>query len=105
MNTYNRDGVIRIKQLTELLCRSRATIYRLLKRDPGFPRPFRMSGSRSKFWRVGDVLDYINRSADGGSFAVVRNQDPKRPNDDGHVSSPIRFPEVVTLEAMEITFQ
>lgn len=105
MNTYNRDGVIRLKQVTQLLSRSRATIYRLLRSDPGFPRPFSMSGSRSKFWRVGDVLDYINRNAEGGGCAIVRDEKPKRPLDSGHVSRSIRFPEIVPLDVVDLTFR
>jgi prophage regulatory protein len=51
-------GAIRIPRVRELTSASRATIWRWLKSDPTFPRPFHLSKGIT-CWDEGEILDWI----------------------------------------------
>lgn len=53
--------LVEIAALCLILNRSRASVYRDMKRDPAFPRPFRLAGGRSVRWRMSEILAYIEK--------------------------------------------
>ena len=57
---YNRvmeQKIIKIKEVLELCCISRSTVYRLIEEDK-FPRPVRLS-KQIRAWRIEDVQAWI----------------------------------------------
>lgn len=58
--------IIRMPQLTEKTCISRAHVYGLLSRGE-FPRPIRL-GRRAVGWRVEDVETWLSSRPEAGSW-------------------------------------
>lgn len=52
--------LIDIAELCAILKRSRASVYRDIRRDKNFPKSFRLPGGRSVRWRLVEVLAYID---------------------------------------------
>jgi len=50
---------IRIKELCKTVALSRSSVYLLLRRDPSFPRGFRLS-KRARAWLLSDVLAWLH---------------------------------------------
>ncbi len=61
--TGSAERVIKIKSVAEALGSSPATVHRLLKLDPAFPTPFRLTPKGELRWMESDVLAYRDRKA------------------------------------------
>jgi predicted DNA-binding transcriptional regulator AlpA len=51
--------LLRISDIERIAALSRSGIYRLLIEDETFPRPVRLKGTRTLFWRLSDISEWI----------------------------------------------
>lgn len=63
MTTDNRtakpDALVRMPELQQLTGLARPTVYKMLKRDPSFPRPVKLSDSGARNAPVAFVLSEV----------------------------------------------
>ena len=52
-----QQKIIKIKEVLELCCISRSTVYRLIEEDK-FPAPIRLS-KRVRAWRIKDIEEWL----------------------------------------------
>jgi predicted DNA-binding transcriptional regulator AlpA len=61
--TNSAERVVKIRSVAEALGSSPATVHRILKLDPAFPTPFRLTPKGELRWIESDVLAYRDRKA------------------------------------------
>ena len=65
MSKSNGNTIIRMNQLMELTGLARATIYKLLKNDPAFPKQVRLTPSKGRGaavgWDLGEVIAWLEQ--------------------------------------------
>lgn len=58
MNINNQPQILRLKQVCAITNLSAATIWRKLKTDPTFPKPFKI-GTNSTAWDFEEISEWI----------------------------------------------
>lgn len=59
------EEVLDAKQVCSILNISRSTLYKALKRDDGFPKPFSITPGR-KHWKLSEIDSWVNGKMNGG---------------------------------------
>ncbi|MFH6597509.1 helix-turn-helix transcriptional regulator [Ectopseudomonas khazarica] len=59
MSSPTPDALVRMPELQQLTGLARPTVYKMLKRDPSFPRPVKLSDSNARNAPVAFVLSEV----------------------------------------------
>jgi len=56
----NQQLLLRVNDVTRVANLSRSGIYKLLSEDEKFPKPVRLKGSKTLYWRTVDLHRWVN---------------------------------------------
>lgn len=62
-----QESAISVKEVCLLLSLSKASVYRRVRNDPLFPKPFKLSGGKASRFLLQSVLDYLANCAKPGT--------------------------------------